>query len=76
MKQFSAEQGPEDVEAGIERLLDVLHGYAELFDEYPEIQEEWYYVEMEAEVAKNRETAKVHLEEFIKKLEEKKKGGN
>jgi hypothetical protein len=64
----------ENVEAGIKRLLDVLHGYAELYDEFPDIQEEWYFIEMEAEVAKDRETAKIHLEEFIKKLEEKKKG--
>ncbi|MGC9610849.1 MAG: hypothetical protein ABSE68_01355 [Minisyncoccia bacterium] len=72
MEQFPTEPNPENVEAGIERLLDVLHGYAELFDENPDIQEEWYDVEMEAEVAKDRETAKAHLEEFIRKLEEKK----
>jgi hypothetical protein len=76
MEQFSTEPRPENIEAEIERLLDILHGYAELIDEFPEIQEEWYYVEMEAETGKDRETAKVHLEEFVKKLEEKRKSGN
>ena len=76
MEQFPTEPSPENVEADIERLLDVLHGYAELYDEFPEIQEDWYYAEMEAETSQDREAAKVHLEEFIKKLEEKKKGGN
>lgn len=70
MEQFPKEPNPENIETEIERLLDALHNKAELYDKFPEIQREWYDVEMEAEVAKDRKTAKEHLEEFIKKLEE------
>ncbi len=76
MEQFPTEPKPEKIREEIDRLLEVLHGYAELYDKFPEIQEEWYFVEMEAETSNDPETGKVHLEEFIKKLEEKKEGGN
>lgn len=64
------EQGPtfENVDSVIDGLLEELDGYAELWDEHPELQEQWYWAEMEARVSKDREAAKVHLEEFLEVL--------
>lgn len=64
------EQEPtiENVDSVIEGLLEELDSYAELWDEHPELQEQWYWVDMEARVSKDREAAKVHLEEFLKVL--------
>ena len=64
------EQEPtfENVDSIIEGLLEELDGYAELLDGHPELQEQWYWAEMEARVSKDREAAKVHLEEFLKIL--------
>lgn len=64
------EQEPtfENVDSAIEDLLEKLDSYAELWDGHPELQEQWYWAEMEARVSKDREAAKVHLEEFIEIL--------
>lgn len=63
----------ENIESEIEKLLEVLESFD--FNEFNEqVQEQWYYIEMEAKVAKDREAAKAHLEEFIAVLENIKKG--
>jgi len=65
------EAGQENVEVidqEIEKLIEALDKFDyNNFSE--EVQEQWYYVEMEGKVAKDRQAAKAHLEEFIKKLE-------
>ena len=71
MEQLPKEPSPEAVDAEIENLLKELNNYAEIYDEgSPELQEEWYWIEMEAKVAKDRQAAKAHLEEFISKIKE------
>ncbi len=79
MEEFPKEPSPENVEEGIRKLFDTLYsGYAgEAYNQLtPELQEQWYEVEMEAEVSGDREAAKTHLEEFLKVLGKKKEIGN
>ena len=65
---------PENVEAQIEQLLEKLDNLVpDLWHSHPEIQEEWYWVEMESKTGKNREQAKSNLETFIEKLQNLKK---
>lgn len=71
MERLPGEPSPEEIDREIERLLEELDGYAELFREGShELQEEWYWVEMEARVALDRPMAKIRLEAFIRKLEQ------
>jgi len=57
----------EKIDAEIKELLELLDSFD--FDYFnPEIQEEWYWVEQEANVAKDRIAAKIHFEQFIEKL--------
>ena len=66
----SREQSPEEVrehDTGIETLLEDLDKYD--FDSYsPEIQDEWYWVEQEARVGKDRELAEANLRGFLERL--------
>jgi len=66
------EGGQENIEVidqEIESLIEALDKYN--YNNLPEeVQDEWYDVEMEGKVGKDRSAAKAHLEEFIKKLEE------
>lgn len=67
------EQGREIIDAEIEKLLEVLESFD--FNEFSEqVQEQWYWIEQEANVAKDRAAAKAHLQEFIAILEKIKKG--
>lgn len=60
----------ENMEAEIERLLDNLREYGEWFNELSgELQEEWNFVEMEADAGMNREAAKKKLELLIQKVD-------
>jgi hypothetical protein len=66
------EPSPENVEAidqEIERLLEALDNF-DYNNFSAEVQEQWYFIEMEAKVAQDRATAKTRLEHFIKHLEE------
>ncbi len=61
---------PENVDLLINQLLDKLAEYGDLYNEVSsELQEQWYWVEMEARVGRDRETAKVKLKEFLKIIE-------
>jgi len=61
---------PENLDLLIDQFLDKLAEYSDLYEEVrPEIQEQWYWVEMRAMVGKDRETAKTKLEEFLKTIE-------
>ena len=74
MENPPQEPSPENIDAEIEKLLDVLNGYGELFDKLSkEKQEEWYWTEMEGKVGKDRKVAKEQLKEFISFLEKKKR---
>lgn len=77
MEQFPQTPTPEHVEAAIQWLLESLHDYsAELYERSSqELKDEWYDVEMGAEVADDREAAKGRLEQFIAKLEGLRKKG-
>lgn len=65
------EQEPslENIDAVIDGLIEELDSYAGLWDEHPELHDQWYWAEMEARVGKDRQAAKKHLEEFLKILE-------
>lgn len=70
-EEFPKEPNPEEIEADIIELLEKLNGYWELYDQLsPDLQERWYWTEQEGRIAKDRQTAKDHLEGFIKFLEE------
>ena len=72
----SQEPSPENIEAidqEIERLIETLENF-DYTNFSEEVQEQWYYIEMEAKVAKDRQAAKAHLEEFFTILENMKKG--
>ena len=72
-EQTRTEPSPEEIDAKVERLLGELSDHTELFvSGSPEFQEEWYWIEMEANVAKDRPAAIAKLEEFIGKLKEMK----
>jgi len=61
---------PENIDLLIDQLLDKLAEYGDLYDEVSlELQEQWYWAEMEARVGKDRETARVKLEEFLETIE-------
>lgn len=61
---------PENTETEIEKLLETLDSYApKLLEKHPELQEEWYWVEMEARVSQDRATAGDHLRNFLGVLE-------
>ena len=64
---------PENIDSAIERMTAELNEKYDFMELTPELQEEWYMVEMEAGVARDREAAKKHLEEFMEKLESIKK---
>ncbi|MDD4995401.1 MAG: hypothetical protein PHW53_03000 [Patescibacteria group bacterium] len=72
MEKPTFESGPESAEAiesEIERLIGELDNFD--FDDYSAVvQDEWYAVEEEAQVGKDRSGAKARLEEFIKYLKE------
>jgi len=72
---FPQEPSPEDIDQEIERLVEVLYSgeYSDMWHNFPELQEEWYWIEQEAGVALDRQAAKEHLEQFIKKLDSLKK---
>jgi len=74
MEKLPKEPTPEDVDAEIEQKLKELYeNYSELVEIGSELDDKWYWVEQEANVGKDRQAAKKHLEEFIEKLEEIKK---
>ena len=67
---------PEQLERGIEELLDALRTRYDAiglyhFLEQP-MQDEWYDVEMQAEVGRDRAQAKIDLALFLEKLEAEK----
>ncbi len=72
---FLQEPSPEGIDQEIERLVGVLYGeeYSDMWRDFPELQEEWYWIEQEAGVALDRQAAKEHLERFIKRLNSLKK---
>ena len=72
MENVPQEPNLEAIDLQIDRLLENLGDYAELYDQSPELQDEWHWTEMEARVSIDRAAAKARLEEFIKKLEAKK----
>lgn len=60
---------PEEIESDIEKSLQQLRSYDEIFDKLDkEMQERWYGVEMGAEVEKDRKGARAKLEIFLEKL--------
>ena len=59
---------PENIDAEIVELIESLHNNFDFNSFSPEIQDEWYWVEQKAGVAKDRASAKIHLEQFIEKL--------
>ncbi len=61
---------PENTEAEIEKLLGALDNYTpKLWESHPELQEGWYWVEMEGKVSQDREPARDHLRNFLGVLE-------
>jgi len=67
IEQILTHESIEIIDAEIREILKSLDDFN--YNSFsPEIQDEWYDVEMEAEVAMDRETAKKHLEQFIEKL--------
>lgn len=69
MEEFSPEQPPYLIEAEIEELLTDLRVRDELFPSLsPELQDEWWHVEMEAKSGEDRQDAEDHLEGFLQKL--------
>ena len=69
-------EATKELEGSIKELLATLDQYD--FDSFsPEKQDEWYLVEQEARVGKDRELARANLQRFLKTLEEeaKKSGG-
>ena len=57
-----------EVNAAIEGLLDRLHEY-DYDSQSPALQDEWYLVETEAEAGRDRELAKLTLENLLLYLE-------
>ena len=71
MEKFPKEPSPENLENEILKLLEELDSRRDVYDNLSLVeQDEWYAVEMEARVAKNREAAKTHLKEFLKYLKQ------
>lgn len=67
-KELTQEQS-EELEQSIENLLKELDNY-DMNNFSQEIQEDWYYVEMEATAGKDREIAKANLEQFLQSLQD------
>lgn len=63
------ENSAEEIDAQIRELVVLLDNF-DFEAMSPEIQEEWYWVEQEANVGKDRIAAKKHAEEFLNKLRE------
>lgn len=69
------EPAPEEIESDIEKYSEQLKEYGEIFDKLDkETQDQWYEVEMGAEVAKDRKGARAKLEIFLEKLKKIKNG--
>ncbi|MDP2705653.1 MAG: hypothetical protein Q8O49_00380 [bacterium] len=68
MEKFNPENKIESpIESQIENLLERLDSLS--YDQMPAgIQDEWYEVEMEAQVGQDRETAAEHLNQFVEKI--------
>ena len=66
MEKFPSEPTPEEIDAEIEKLLQTLDEYGDLYNKLSlELQDQWYDAEMEAKVGKDRGAAKTHLEKFL-----------
>ena len=72
MEQPPREPSPEEIDEQIEALLGGLYANfagSEAPERFgPKIMEEWYEVEMEAEISPDRLVAKIKLKAFIEKL--------
>ncbi|MDP3999797.1 MAG: hypothetical protein Q8P76_04405 [bacterium] len=74
MEQFPQAPSPENLESEIEKLLEQMETFADLYTELsPEDQDAWYDAEMEAKVGKDRAAAKEHLQKFLDYLKKQKK---
>ena len=70
MEKILKEPNPEELEAAIEALIEKLYGYTNSFDSLSaEMQENWYWAEMEAKAGLDRQEAKRQLEQFLMVLE-------
>jgi hypothetical protein len=67
-KELTQEQA-EELEGSIEKLLGDLDQY-DFEGCSPERQDEWYWIEQEAQVGKDRELARANLERLLKTLRE------
>lgn len=67
-RELTPEEAKE-LEGSIEKLLEDLNQY-DLESCSPERQEDWYWVEQEANIGKDREIAKANLERLLKTLRE------
>jgi len=65
-KELTLEQ-LDELEESIKKLLKILDQYR-MDDFSQDVQEEWYFVELEAMTGKDREIAKVNLEQFLQIL--------
>lgn len=69
MEKLPKEPTPEELDFVIEQKLDELYEkYNDVIEIEGELADEWYWVEQEAKVAKNRKEALERLEAFINKL--------
>ncbi len=74
MEQSFRESNAENMNTVIRRLIETLSSYDDLYaGSSQELKDEWYDIEMEAEVGGDREAAKGKLEKFIAKLEDGRK---
>ncbi len=61
-----------NIEHRIEDCLhELLENFGWVFNESPDIQEDWYEVQMEAETGRDREHALANLEGFLVKVKAK-----
>lgn len=75
MEKFTAKDRQEgELEIVIDSLIGTLENYYDLYEKHPSLQEEWYYVEMEARTGKDRLAAKAKLIEFLNILSDLKEG--
>jgi hypothetical protein len=63
-------QNKENIDAMIDKKMAGLYERFNDMELTPELDEEWYWVEMQVLTSKDRDQALVNLEEFIKKLED------
>jgi len=69
MEKFTTQEQREgNLEIVIDSLIGTLENHYDLFEKHPNLQEEWYYVEMEARTGKDRLAAKAKLIEFLNLL--------